>query len=377
MAKVSVLNCSSYDKETVYKTINNSLNLINFRIPDGITVLVKPNVLNPYKPEKAITTHPAIVDAVCRILKQKDCNIIIGDSSGIFIGGSTQRAFKLSGIEAVAKKYNAQLVAFEGSKIITIVDKRAKVLKKITISSIPKNVDLIINLPKLKTHMLTKYTGAVKNMFGCIPGALKQKYHITGGNEKRFSHLLLDIYQNIKPGLNILDGIIGMEGNGPSAGKPKKAGIIIASEDAIALDIIAAKIIGYNPKDIYTNSLAVERGIFDGEIDIVGDANIKINFKKPETNKLKLIPPLLNEIVFNILFRVYPFVDKEKCRKCGVCVKACAAGAITMKPYPEVSRLKCITCFCCHEMCPYAAINLKRPRIMELLSSVLRKITGK
>jgi len=373
MAKVSVLKCNSYDNGLVYKTIKKSLELINFKFKRNSKVLIKPNMLNPYKPEEAITTHPSIVDAVCKILKENKCRIIIGDSSGFFQQGGTRRSFKVAGIEAVAKKYNAELAPFEATKIITIKDKNAVVLKEINISSVLKDVDLIINLPKLKTHTLTKYTGAVKNLFGCVPGALKQRYHLIGKNEKGFCNLLLDIYQNIKPGLNIMDGVIGIEGNGPGReGKIKKAGLIISSENAVALDIIASEIIGFKPRDILTNKYALERRLFNGKIEVLGEKNIKVPYKKPIIARSHL-PSFLSNFIY-IIVQAYPYLNKEKCKKCGLCATICPVGAIKMKEYPLFNRRKCIACFCCNELCPSAAISLKRPKIIEILSYVWRKV---
>lgn len=373
MAKVSVLKCSSYDEGLVYKTIKSSLELIDFKLKENSKVLIKPNVLSQYKPEESITTHPSIIGAVCRILKEKNCKIIIGDSSGFFQQGGTKKAFKVAGIEEVAKKYSALLIPFEASRIITIEDEKAFVLKKINITSIVKEVDLIINLPKLKTHTLTKYTGAVKNLFGCVPGALKQKYHSIGNNEERFCNLLLDIYQNIKPGLNIMDGIIGIEGDGPSkAGKIKKAGIILSSKDAVALDIVASGIIGFKPEEIFTNKFVLERNLFDGKIEVLGEKNLKIPYKKPLITQSH-VPSFFTTLIFRSV-RVFPFLNKKKCKKCGICAGVCPVNAIKMKDYPIFNRRKCITCFCCHELCPEGAIDLKRPKTIEALSYIWRKV---
>ena len=371
MAKVSVLKCNSYDKNLVYKTIKSSLKLIDFKFKKNSKILLKPNVLNPYRPEEGITTHPAIIETVCRLLKENKCKITIGDSSGFFKGG-TKKAFKVTGIEEAAKKCNAKLVPFEATKLIKIKDKNAVILKEITISSIIKEADLIINLPKLKTHSLTKYTGAVKNLFGCVPGALKQKYHLIGKNEKGFSHLLLDIYQNIRPELNIIDGIIGIEGNGPSReGKRKKAGLIIASKNAVALDLVASEIIGFKAKDIFTNKYAIERKLLNEKIEVLGEKNIRVPYKKPVVTQSKL--SFLENLGYFIV-QVYPYLNKEKCKKCGLCAEVCPVNAIKMKDYPVFNRKKCIACFCCHELCPSAAISLKRPKVIEILSYIRRKL---
>jgi len=223
MPKVSVLRCNDYNPDLIYNVIKESLKNINFEIPTNKKILLKPNVLGQRKPETAVDTHPAVLDALCRLLKEHNNEIWIGDSGGISAYGGTKRAFEISGIGAVAKKHNAKLISFEGSKRKKIIDNNAKILKEFILAEEPFEADLIINVPKLKTHVLMRYTGAVKNMFGCVPGGGKSEKHALAPNEDLFSNLLLDIYQNVTPHLNIMDAIIGLEGDGPgSAGTPKK-----------------------------------------------------------------------------------------------------------------------------------------------------------
>lgn len=374
MTKVSVLKCSDYNVEEIYKVIKESLKNINFEIPKNKKILLKPNVLGQKKPELAVTTHPAVIDALCRLLKENSNEIIIGDSSGIASYGGTKTAFKICGIEEVAKKHNVTLISFEGSEKKEIADNNAKVIKKFVLAKEPFTADIIINLPKLKTHVLTKYTGAVKNMFGCVPGGGKSKKHAIAPNEDMFCNLLLDIYQNITPHLNIMDAILSLEGDGPgSAGIPKKTGLIIASKDAIALDIEASRIIGYNPLDIKTTKYAIERGLFKnaGDVEVIGEKNLKIDFKKP-TAKAQLasnLPKPIVRFIFN-LASTKPNVKKNKCKKCGICAEVCPANAITLKPYPEFNRKKCVLCYCCHENCPYNAIRLSKSPTISFLEKL-------
>jgi len=234
--KVSVVKCDSYDEKLVLEKVKEALDLIGFEIKEGSKVLLKPNVLSAKRPDEAVTTHPSVINAVCKILKEKKCKILIGDSSGMGVGG-TREAFKKTGIEEISKKYNAELIPFEESKIV-YTKINGKILKGIHVSKSILDVDFIINMPKLKTHALVGYTGAVKNMFGIIPGGKKSYYHKICGNQITFADLLIDIYNCRIPDLNIMDGIMGMEGNGPAAGKIKKTGIIIASKSGVALDFI-------------------------------------------------------------------------------------------------------------------------------------------
>ena len=376
--KVSVLKCDDYNVEEICKVIRKSLENINFEIPKNKKILLKPNVLGQKKPETAICTHPAVLDALCKLFEENE--IWIGDSGGISAYGGTKKAFEISGIEAVAKKHNRKLISFEASERKEIIDNNAKIIKKFILAKEPFMVDLIINVPKLKTHVLMKYTGAVKNMFGCVPGGGKSQKHALAPNEEMFGNLLLDIYQNVKPQLNIMDAIIGLEGDGPgSAGKPKKVGLVIASEDAVALDIVASNIIGYNPLDIKTTKYAIERGLFSkiDDIEVIGEKDFKIYFKKP-TIKSELaskMPKPIVKFVFN-LFSIKPYVNKNKCKKCNICANVCPVKAIELKPYPEFDRKKCVLCYCCHENCPYSAIKLSYSGLITSLNK-LRNLSSK
>jgi len=377
MAQVSVVKCERYDAELIYRAIKKSLRNIGFRIPRNKKILVKPNVLGQKKPETAITTHPAVIDAICRILKEGKNEIWIGDSSGITDYGGTKKAFEVSGIAEIAGKYKARLIAFEGSKKKEIIDNNAKVIKRFILAKEPFEADMIINVPKLKTHMLTRFTGAVKNMFGCVPGGGKSKKHAIAPNEDMFCNLLLDIYQNIRPHLNIMDAVIGLEGDGPgSAGKPKKAGLIIASKDGIALDIAGSGIIGYNPLEIKTIRYAIERGLFTNtdDVEIIGEKNAKVEFKKPtaKTRLANKLPKPIVKFVFNAV-STKPYLRKERCRRCRVCAKVCPVKAITLEPYPKFNRKKCVLCYCCHENCHYNAIELRKPLAMKLIEKLRKK----
>jgi uncharacterized protein (DUF362 family) len=376
MAKVSVLKCSSYNIEEIYKVIKESLKSIDFKIPKNKKILLKPNVLGQRKPETAIDTHPAVLDGLCKLLKENKNEVWIGDSGGISAYGGTKRAFNISGIEKVAKKYKAKLISFEASGRKEIIDDKAKVIKKFILAKEPFMVDLVINVPKLKTHVLTKFTGAVKNMFGCVPGGGKSEKHAIAPNEDVFCNLLLDIYKNVKPGLNIMDAVVGLEGDGPgSGGKAKKVGLIIASKDAVALDIVASTIIGYNPLDIKTTKYAIKRRLFSSvdDVRVVGEKNLKVDFKKPmrKSNLASNMPKFMVKFVFN-LTSFKPYVEKKKCKKCGICADVCPVNAIKLEPYPEFDRKKCVLCYCCHENCPYNAIRLN----YNILIKVYRKVKG-
>jgi uncharacterized protein (DUF362 family) len=351
--KVAIVRCKSYKQKEVDSAIAQALKLIDFKFEKGKTVLIKPNVVGCFpKNQIAITTNPSLIEAVCKILKKEGCKIFIGDSP--FTNPET--AFIKSGISKVAKKYGKMLI-FEQEKMIKIIDRKAKFLREFEIPKIIKDADLVINMPKLKTHTLTKYTGAIKNLYGTIPGGLKQRLHNEARGEKKFSKLLVDIYQNIKPELTIMDAVIGMDREGPTAGKQRKVEFIIASKNGAALDIIATKMIELKPKKVYAIREAVKRKLASYNIEVVGVKKIpKINFRKPSPQQMSKSRALIRR-----LFVERPIiVDEAKCARCGMCAKHCPGRAITLEPYPRFNRKKCIRCFCCIEICPKHALSLKK-----------------
>lgn len=351
--KVAVVKCRTYNQKEVDRAVENSLKLINFQIKNNSKVLIKPNIVGNFPKKQIIcTTHPALIEAVCKILKKHNCKIIIGDSPFT----NPELSFRASGIEKIAKKYGRMLI-FEQDSLIAIHDKKAKVLKKFRIAKTLKNVDLIINMPKMKTHSLTKYTGAVKNLYGIIPGGMKQRLHMKAVGEKKFSNLLVDICQNIKPELTIMDAVIAMEGDGPTSGDPKKTGLILASKNGIAIDMVACKIMGVNPREIFYLNQAVKRKLYpDFKFKSVGAEIKNLHFRIPTSHMKSKVKRLIRKI-----FGEKPIIcNTKKCIRCSLCAKKCPAKAITLNLYPEIDKKKCIRCFCCIEICPRDAMMVKK-----------------
>ncbi len=357
---VSVEKCSSYNPEKVRKALLRTLKNLSFSFKPGMRVLIKPNILAPHKPEDAVTTHPVVLEELCKILFENGVTeIYIGESSSY----RTDLAFKVSGIEKL-KKYG-KIINFESQpkRFISIDNKL-----KIPLPRILFEVDLIINVSKLKTHELTQVTLCIKNLYGCVPGRMKENFHKVFQSEKKMSKLFFNLYKKISPGLNIIDGIVGLEGRGPGAsGKPIKSKIIIASRDAAAADIIASEIMGFNPYSIYTNKFSE---IKKEDIIPTGNAkDIRLNFEKP----FSYISPFFREIYW-MLPKSKIMFDYDKCTKCGLCGKKCPVGAITYHPFPRCNHRKCIKCLCCIEVCPNKAVYLEDPLIKKFIKWVLRKI---
>lgn len=373
MPKISIIKCNSYESKKVLNAVEKAIEDIGFKIKPNSKVLLKPNILMGASPDKAITTHPAIIDAVCTILNRHKCKIFIGESSGLVKEGGVLRVFEEAGIVEIAKKHNAKLISFNNERLRKVQNNKATFAKEMYLPEILFNVDLIINLPKMKTHTLMLFTGGVKNLFGCIPGGKKQVYHAEANKKEDFANLLLDIWLNVNPGLTIMDGIEGMDGNGPSNGNIVKPGLIIASDNAIALDLVAEKIIGFDGQ-VPTNKQALERKLMGkNEISVIGEEP-HFKFVKPSA-AVSNLPSWLSGF-FLKKSMAYPYPNPEKCKKCWNCVKVCPVGAMKKKnekEAPYCDKSKCIACYCCQEMCPYDAIDLKRSAVFTALISVYYK----
>jgi len=357
-SKVSLIECKSYDTEQVYQAVKASVDLlggIESIVRPGKTVLIKPNLLSAKPPETGIDTHPEVVRAVIRLVKQAGGKISVGDSPG----GSVKKmsdVYTASGIEEICLQENVEIINFD----------RIEVIKGIPIAKAALETDVLISLPKFKTHSLMTLTAGVKNLFGVVPGLFKTECHKMEPKPNDFASLLVDIYSYAKPHLSIVDGIIGMEGDGPATGGIlKNINLIAASTDAVSLDAVLTSIIGLKPFDISTTREADRRGLGIGRMDSIEIAGsqladfIQKDFKLPKTSILHNIPNPLLKIVAKF-FSLKPDVTPDKCKDCGICVKSCPKQAITVrKGRIEFDYSKCILCLCCHEFCPENAIFIK------------------
>lgn len=358
---VSIMSCASYEQNLVNKVIRESLNnlggLEKF-VKRGQKVHVKPNLLSAKIPERAATTHPAIVRALIIMLRELDCDVSIGDSPA-GISKPIEQYWRLTGMQAVAEETGARLVAFEKKGII---EHRVNG-QSYFIAQVVAEADIVINVCKMKTHGLTLYTGAIKNIFGTIPGVKKAEYHKIAPKVDKFSEIIVDIYEAVSPRLHIQDAVLAMEANGPSSGVPKHVGLILASEDGVALDAVAAEIMGFNQDEILTTQIASKRGLGCSDlnnIDIKGISKNKlekIDFLLPSNRIVQLIPEFLMKLVGKFIW-IRPRVDEKKCKQCGLCIQGCPVKAMSRKNgIPDINEKICIKCFCCDEICPYDAIN--------------------
>jgi uncharacterized protein (DUF362 family) len=343
-----------------------------------MTVLLKPNLLSAKKPEFAATTHPEVVRAVIQWVKLfNPAKIYVCDSSG---GGfkpkTTENAIKVSGLLAVCDEEGEDVICvpFEATEREIYKVENPLELEEFPSSRLLKDADLIINLPKIKTHGQCTLTCCIKNMFGTILRTNKAKTHAQFPSLNRFTSALADIYSVSNPQLTVIDGYLAMEGNGPGSGDPVKLDLILAGYDGIALDTTVCKITGIPVDDVKYLAFGEQKGLGTtdlNKIEFLGEKpeNVQRKFKLPSNISAisARMPRKMAKYISNTVFKAQIGFDSTKCILCGTCWENCPANAITP---PEIrkkgntpiwDRNKCITCFCCHELCPESAVTLKIP----------------
>jgi len=372
MQKVSIVKCDSYDKDEVYNAVKKSIELIGgLNIKKGSKVLVKPNLLRPKEPKLQVSTHPSVVRAVIRILKENECTVLVGDSPGFH---DPIKTAEVCGILDVCKEEGADFVAFRNKK--SYLYKEGILMKRFELTDMIDKVDCIVNLPKLKTHVMMDVTLAIKNTFGLMISLNKSQMHFKLKEKKKFAAMLVDLSNFAKPCLNIMDGVYGMEGNGPANGDIKKVGIISASHDCLAMDITLTKLMGFDPLSILTNKIGLSNkdDNYLENIKIVGEKleDVKVQFKPADKEPLTFIPNAALTKIYGNLINSRPKVDYKKCKACMECIKICPAKTISIKEHNGkkaafINKKKCIRCFCCHEICPHDAINIKKTFLVKLM----------
>lgn len=374
MKPVSSITCNSYDLEEVYQAVSAALGKISFIIPDNKTVLIKPNIIAQNSPDDHSVTHYSIIDALCRILKEHDCRILIGDSIAFYQKGLTRKAFETTKLKMVAEKYGAHLVAFDEEPLTAI----RSGLTKLDVLYIPKvllDADMVINACKLKTHGSLRMSGAIKNMFGCLPGGYKQKLHQWMDSKLELSDIFLDVHNIVRPSLSVMDAVISLDG-GPSAiGKPVRTARILASENAAALDLAACRILGYDPGEIYALIRARDRHFIDSydDVRIIGTV-------EPGVFKKLIKGPIETHYNKNGFFIKYTWlnlkINNSKCTRCGRCQKACPTKSIRSAGRTlSIDTGTCISCYYCLSVCPTKAVRIN-PTLINRFILAARKIAG-
>lgn len=328
-------------------------------------VLIKPNLLAPATPDRAVVTHPLIVKAVAEYVISKGVRPQISDSPAV---GSFNKILKESGIKDALEGLNVEYKEFKDFVSIDV----GKPFEKIEIAEDAVNADIIINLPKIKTHTQMLLTLGIKNLFGCIVGMKKPEWHLRAGVDREmFAALLVKIYQAINPAINIYDGILAMEGEGPGkSGDPREVGVIMGSGDALAADQVVCRMIGVDPDHLLTNRIAMEQESEIEEVSIDGYLPRIEDFRLPEITPVVFGPKMVHGFIRRHLVQ-RPECDDSECRLCGECWGYCPAEAITHdKKKIHFDYDKCIRCYCCIEVCPDGALKTAET----LTGKVARKV---
>jgi len=366
----------------VYQKVKEAIDLLggmkNFVSP-GEKILLKPNMLMGRPPEKCVTTHPLVVKAVAILVSEARATPLIGDSPEL---GSAEKAANKCGIGDMARELGIDLVEFEP---ITVKNPEGKIFKTLTIGKIVKEVDRVINLPKLKTHALTLLTLSVKNMHGCIPGARKGQWHVKTykAGKEYFAQMLLDLNLLVNPVLTIVDGVMAMEGMGPGSGDPRHLGLFIAGTNGVAVDRIISEIINVEPEHSPILRVAIKKGYGIGqldEIDIVGEKleDVRVvDFKLPHKEDMfDRMPNILKRFLKTYL-TIHPVINQEECEACEMCLRACPMNYISSEDGKlKIDKHGCIQCLCCLEICPKGAIDLMPGGLLKVYNGI-RKIIGK
>lgn len=361
-SRVALVRCQSYDRSAVESAVFEALHLLgglDSILSGGGTCLLKPNILSPSTPEASITTHPEVVRAIAHAAKDVAVEVIAGDSPG---RGDTRRAAEVSGIAAACKECSVEVVSFDDE--VPVSHPNGRVCKEFILARQVVESSHIINIPKMKTHGLMTYTGAVKNLFGCIPGTLKARMHLRFQSAEEFSLMLLDLIAAVRPAVSVLDAVVAMDGDGPSHGRPRQFGAIIASCDPVAVDAVALLTAGVDPMRVPYLAAASELGIGAvrrEDITILGDSIESIgvsDFRLPAGGPSRSVLRFAGAARRSVTAK--PVIDESKCTGCAQCQRSCPPQVISISPEKKavIADGRCIRCYCCHEMCPSGAISL-------------------
>ncbi|MBI5562814.1 MAG: DUF362 domain-containing protein [Deltaproteobacteria bacterium] len=372
---VSIVKCKDYDEGRVYGAVVEALEPLGgmngFVSPED-RVLIKPNLLCDSPPERHVTTHPSVVTAVARLVKEAGGRPVIGDSPGL---APFHKAAKTAGFEEAAARAGAELAPFKNSVSVTLPP--GATFKEIEVASEVVEADKVINLPKLKTHVQMSLTLGIKNMFGCVIGKRKSQWHLMAGKDRvYFARMIVDIFSAVTPALTIMDGVTAMHRDGPQNGEPYPMGLVFAANDAVALDAAITWMVGLTPDKNPVLAAAIDRGLGCGDMTDIWfpgihpkDAQQK-GFVIPGQTELEIGPGFLRPYLRRHLVPK-PVTDHNRCTLCNKCKAVCPPGVITTaNERIAINYDNCIHCFCCVEICPEGAMELHRSFLSKVVSKM-------
>ena len=382
--QVYAASCPDYSQaETCIRALVEQMGGMGRFVRPGERIVLKANLLRAAPPESAICTHPAVVEAVAKLVKEAGGTPVICDSPGgaLHKEGVLRSLYEKTGMAAAAAAAGAELAMDSSTRTVSLPE--GKVLRQAEIITPVAEADGVIDLCKMKTHVLMSMTGAVKNLFGVIPGLSKVGYHATHPDHATFADVLLDLTGYVKPRLSLMDGILAMEGDGPgSSGTPRQAGLLLASANPLALDTAAGAIMNLPRQDNPVLLAAERRGLTPcrmEDVELIGGTVEELrmaDYKFPASTKSNLMDflgPLARpaERLCKKALSQTPRIDGAKCVGCGICAKSCPGQAIAMTAPGKKARISqkaCIHCYCCHELCPQKAVELHQSWLGRLLT---------
>jgi uncharacterized protein (DUF362 family)/Pyruvate/2-oxoacid:ferredoxin oxidoreductase delta subunit len=376
-SRVALVRCSLYEEQSVREAVARGMGLLGGMqafIRPGEKIVLKPNVLVGDAPEKLVSPHPLVFKAVAGLAQAVTPNLSYGDSSAV---GKPLGNMRRAGYVEIAGAMNIPMADFESGREVSFKD--SPFLKRFTLANGVLDADGLISISKLKTHGLTRITGAIKNQFGCVPGMLKVEHHLCQPNVLDFARMLVCLNLYIRPRLYIMDGITAMQGNGPRGGTAKQMNVLLFSADPVALDATVCRMIDLDPVFVPTMEPAEKWGLgtFRAEqIEIVGDA-LESFLQKDFDVVRSPVRPVTSSVTVGFarnLISPRPVIDEAICKNCGTCAQHCPVSPKAVdwhngdksKP-PTYKYERCIRCFCCQELCPEAAVTVSTPLVGRLL----------
>ena len=351
-----MIHPASYEK--CQEAIDRAFDMFPQKIK-GKKVVIKPNVLRISRADEHIVTHPAILRAVVdKVESLSPAELIVGDNPGLHAYGDNKLSFERTGLMEASKGYYKNL-----GDSSTQLEFNTDFLPHVGVSTDIMDADILISLPKFKTHGLTVMTGAIKNSYGILPGAQKARLHQIAGSPERFHEMIVDVFRLRIPDLYIMDAVIGMEGNGPASPDLREIGVVLAADNGVAMDGVVARMMGLDPAGLRFLQKARDVGLgdFDSDkLELDGDMQILPDFNLPPlSGEANAGNPAIRDMM-HAKMRLLPKADSELCSACEACIDQCPVSALYMaKDIPEVDEDACITCFCCQEICPEKALTLQ------------------